>query len=721
MPPQLIRFGLFELHPARRHLHKQGRRIRIQEQPLRVLEILLEEPGKLVTRQELKNRLWPADVYVDFELGLNGAMKRLRLALDDSADNPIFIETVPKSGYRFLAPVEKIPDASDIDSSSGVASSTEYSPLGGSQPPAATTPPPHRPAPSAYSLPRSATRIGVASVLVIILSIAAYLLRPLTPPLQITRVTNLTRSGVARLQENILSDGARIYYHVNDPVQGVHLRQILLNGGEDVPVEGIPADSLVRDLSPDHTTFLGVSIEALRQSRPSPLYAFPVVGGASRRLGNYESNDAAWSPDGNLVAFGRDSKLFIGTADGSGARSIASVPGDVYRPHWSPDGARVRFTVVNPKGETALWEARVDGTAAHALDFHWPGPPMEGYGQWSPDARYYFFTSARDGISNLWVLEERADSLHRLRLDPVRLTAGPISYVRPLPSSDGSKIFALGTESAGELLRYDPARHDFVQYLKGIGADQLNFSHDAAWIAYISYPDGTLWRMHSDGTQRLQLTQPSLHALNPRWSPDGKRILFVARVTGQLPKLFTISVDGGNLEPVLNEAHAQSSPTWSAAGDAIFFGRDPDGENQDLFLYRVDLKTGRAERLEGSNELYAPMSSPDGNTLTAQSASTSHELVLFDLRTHQRRVLSNRRADYPDWSSDSQYVYFNTLMYQQPGLYRVRAADSKIEKIADVPFLSAGSYGFWSGLAPDGSFLVLRSHVQTDVYSLSLH
>ena len=720
MPSQLIRFGLFELHPARRQLHKQGRRVRIQEQPLRVLEILLEEPGKLVTRQELKHRLWPADVYVDFELGLNGAMKRLRLALDDSADNPVFIETVPKSGYRFLAPVEKIPAASDSDPSSGIAASPEYSPVGALRP-AAASPPQDRSSLPAYSLSRSATRIGVATVLAIILAIAAYLLRPLTPPLQITRVTNLTRTGVARPQESILSDGARIYYHVNDPVDGVRLRQILLNGGEDVPVEGVPSDSLVRDLSPDHTTFLGVSIEALRQSRPSPLFAFPVVGGALRRLGDYQSNDAAWSPDGNSVAFGRDSKLFIGRADGSGLHAIAAVPGDVYRPHWSPDGSRLRFTVVNPKGESALWEAPADGTAAHALDFRWPGSPMESYGRWSSDGRYYFFTSARDGISNFWVIEERADWLHRPRVDPVQLTAGPISYVRPLPAPDGSKIFALGTESAGELLRYDPARHDFIQYLKGIGADQLNFSHDAAWIAYISYPDGTLWRMRSDGTQRLQLTQPSLHALNPRWSPDGKRVLFVARVTGQLPKLFTISVDGGNLEPVLNESHAQSSPTWSAAGDAIFFGRDPDGENQDLFLYRVDLKTGRGERLEGSDDLYAPMTSPDGNTLTAQSSSPAHELVLFDLRTHQRRVLSTRRADYPDWSADSQYVYFNTLMYQQPGLYRVRVADSHVEKIADVPFLSAGSYGFWSGLAPDGSFLVLRSRVQTDVYSLSLH
>ncbi|HET9399320.1 MAG TPA: hypothetical protein VFO34_00070, partial [Candidatus Acidoferrales bacterium] len=470
----------------------------------------------------------------------------------------------------------------------------------------------------------------------------------------------------------------------------------------------------------DHTTFLSVSLEAMRESRLSSLYAVPVVGGAQRRLGSYLSTDPSWSPDGNLVAFGHDSQMFVGRADGSGERLVANVSGEVHRPHWSPDGSRIRLTVVSPKGETALWEVGANGSRAHAVDFRWTGPPMEGYGHWSADGRYYFFSSARDGISNLWVVDYGSDWLHRVRVEPVRLTAGPVSFVRPLPSADGSKLFALGTESAGELLRYDPAKHDFVQFLKGIGADQLNFSRDGAWIAFISFPDGTLWRMRLDGSERLQLTQPSVHALNPRWSPDGKRILFVAREAGQLPKLFTISPEGGYPEPVAADTHAQTSPTWSPGGDSIYFGRDPDGENQDMFLYRVNVKSGALERLVGSQDLYAPICSPDGNSLVAQSVTGAHELILFDLRTGQRRVLSDNHADYPDWSADSRFVYFNTLMYKQPGLFRVRVADSKIEKIADVPFLSTGSYGVWSGLAPDGSVLVLRSHVQTDVYALSL-
>jgi len=102
---KLIRFGLFELDLRARELRKQGIRIRLQDQPLQILELLLQRPGELVTREELRNRIWPADTFVDFDKGLYSAMNRLRDALQDSPENPRFIETVPKRGYRFIAPV----------------------------------------------------------------------------------------------------------------------------------------------------------------------------------------------------------------------------------------------------------------------------------------------------------------------------------------------------------------------------------------------------------------------------------------------------------------------------------------------------------------------------------------------------------------------------------------------------------------------------------------
>ena len=101
----VVRFGPFELDPDIRELRKHGQRIRLQDQPLAVLLALLEHHGELVSREKLHERLWAADTLVDFDHGLNNAIKRLREALHDSAINPLFIETIPRSGYRFIAPI----------------------------------------------------------------------------------------------------------------------------------------------------------------------------------------------------------------------------------------------------------------------------------------------------------------------------------------------------------------------------------------------------------------------------------------------------------------------------------------------------------------------------------------------------------------------------------------------------------------------------------------
>src|SRR5205085_12659299 len=104
--PRLIRFGVFELDLRSGELQRQGRKVRLEGQPVQVLICLLESPGELVTREELHRKLWAADTFVNFEHGLNAAVKRLRQALHDSADNPRFVQTLPRRGYRFIAPIQ---------------------------------------------------------------------------------------------------------------------------------------------------------------------------------------------------------------------------------------------------------------------------------------------------------------------------------------------------------------------------------------------------------------------------------------------------------------------------------------------------------------------------------------------------------------------------------------------------------------------------------------
>src|SRR5687767_9048131 len=106
-PMRFIRFGLFEADLQSGELRKDGLKIKLQEQPFRVLTLLLERAGEVVTREELRQKLWSTDTFVDFEHGLNSSVKKLRQALGDSADNPRFVETLARRGYRFIAPVER--------------------------------------------------------------------------------------------------------------------------------------------------------------------------------------------------------------------------------------------------------------------------------------------------------------------------------------------------------------------------------------------------------------------------------------------------------------------------------------------------------------------------------------------------------------------------------------------------------------------------------------
>src|SRR5690349_19428838 len=104
-----VQFGVFELDLRRAELRKQGAKVKLQEQPLKVLQVLLETPGEIVSREELRQRVWPANTFVEFGQGLYSAMARLRDALGDSSENPRFVETVARRGYRFIAPIASAP------------------------------------------------------------------------------------------------------------------------------------------------------------------------------------------------------------------------------------------------------------------------------------------------------------------------------------------------------------------------------------------------------------------------------------------------------------------------------------------------------------------------------------------------------------------------------------------------------------------------------------
>jgi len=188
-------------------------------------------------------------------------------------------------------------------------------------------------------------------------------------------------------------------------------------------------------------------------------------------------------------------------------------------------------------------------------------------------------------------------------------------------------------------------------------------------------------------------------------------------------KIELISRDGGTSTPLLEEPYNQHTPSWSGEGNSVFYTRcfqvDP---NTDCALYRFDLAAKIARKIPGSDGLYFGVLAPEGRHLAAVEVAT-RRIFLVDLLSGRRTQLtrSHPEAAFPIWSDDSQYLYFNDLMSPEPAIYRVHVREAREEKVTDVSFQTEGaSLGFWSGLAPDGSPLLLRNQEQSDVYVLSL-
>jgi Tol biopolymer transport system component len=306
------------------------------------------------------------------------------------------------------------------------------------------------------------------------------------------------------------------------------------------------------------------------------------------------------------------------------------------------------------------------------------------------------------------------------------LTTGPLDYWSPTPSRDGKKIFVVAEQPHGEILRYDTKLRELVPYMNGLSAEQVRFSRDGQWVAYVTYPQGTLWRSKVDGSERLQLTFSPQQAGLPRWSPDGKKILFIAATPTQPFKIYIVSADGGASEQILPQDPVQNDPVWSPDGNSIFFGETPLGQLGALHtngIHILDLKTHMASVIPGTEGLWAPRPSPDGRYLLGVYAD-NQRLMLFDWKTRKTSELARGAVvSWPEWSRDSQYVYFGLGAYA-PGtdsLARVRIADRKVQELKSLRDIrETGFFGSWFGLAPDDSPLILRSNATQEIYALDV-
>jgi Tol biopolymer transport system component/DNA-binding winged helix-turn-helix (wHTH) protein len=690
---KIYEFGEWRLDPAEHLLLRNGFAVPLGPKVFDTLLLLIESAGRLVTKDDFMNRVWP-DSFVE-DLALTQNISQLRKVLGNG-DEPV-IETVPKRGYRFVLPVAVRERAQ----------SPELAPQA--------------------KLPGTRKRLHLnrtvyAPVLGVLLVAVLILANRRPQGLDAANFVQITNDGQAK-QGPIVSDGLRLYFGEGS-MNHHFIAQSSVTGGE-VTTLPIPLQAPdILDLDPKRgELFVGSSGPERTASENSgdvastpPLWIFSVPGGALRRADRGTADAATWSPDGSEMAFVQGAVVYRSRSDGSSAQEVARVPGVGSWLRWSPDGSRLRLTVFDKTtGQSSLWEVLLSAKGAQRLLTDWNQRGSECCGSWTPDGKYFLFQSTHEGRTEIWAGGKQ---------NPVQLTNGQLNSLAPFVSANGRKLYMIGEQLRGELSRYDYKAGQFVPFLSGISAEFVDFSRDRQWVTYVTFPDQILWRSKIDGSDRLQLTSNSARAVFPQWSPDGKRIAFFDVAPGKAGKIFLISSDGGTPEPLLNESRNEIDPTWSPDGTSIAFSYFPVFDRtppNELGILTINVKSRSVQKMAGSDGLWAPRWSPDGHYIVARSTDPLG-LKLYDFRSHRwSRIADNTYVGAMSWSSDGRYIYY-LRRGSDPAILRMQIPDGATELIANLKGVRQTGYrgGFWMGLTPDDSPLVLRDIGTEEIYSLDL-
>lgn len=713
-----VQFGVFEANLSSGELRRSGVRVRLQSQPFKLLAVLLQHPGEVVSREELQLQLWGADTTVDFDHSLGIAVNKLREALSDSAENPRFVETLAKRGYRFIAPVKVVePEIVQlpllqpalpqlaVPSATGIVST------------------PHLPT-------RTSLRIWIVVAFACIFLGLGGILLFRSPSRRPYKVAQVTFSGHVSPNEPDLEslsssagDGTRLYF--SDMDNGNLVLAVALASNGEISHFHLPSEigaPLIGSLAPDGSKLI---VRSHLQAEPEqPLWIVPTLGGNARRVPNVLAHDATWMPDGTRLLVATGSELIVMGVDGSDPHTLFTTPGRAFWLRWSPDGQRLRFTLRDPRHQTSeLWEAAADGSNLHPLLPGWSQPAVECCGNWTPDGEEFVFQSWHNGHNEIWAQRERPWFLRDNK--PRQITNGPLDYGAPSTSSGGHHIYFIGANLQIELLRAEPNSSIFMALDQNLSAAALaEYSRDGQWVAWLNTADGSLWRSRADGSERIELTTPPMRIFRMKWSPDNKHLALMAEEPGKPWKIYLIDSDGGKPVPLLNEDRNEADPDWSADGQSMVFGRLPDrmDSRQPKAIYMLDLGTKQVTQVPGSIGLFSPRLSPDGRYIAAIRLD-QHALLLFDRANGRWTTLTSHGTGDPIWSHDGHALYFQDFLEMGKPIYRITAPAGQIERVATISNLrpiSATDYRLID-LAPGDLPVVSARTSAVNIYTVDLN
>ena len=702
-----VRFGPYTLDLHSGELSRKDRSKILSDQRLTILKVLLRQPNRLVSNAELKLAIWGRFSEVDVDGSLDQILYRLRKDMEDSADEPRYVRRVHGRGAEFVArarferrvaaasleavPVEQVVAAAPALTGERDAGITEVNagPAEVLLRPAAAEPAAASSESIGTDSPARRRRgwLGVAAGLAVVFAgMGFWRLRPaMSVSRDILVATPLTNTVAGKLQP-LVTDGSRLYFtQVNAGVWSIG--EMSTGGGNTETIDtGVPNSDL-SDVSPDGSTLL---VRHLTGSRdlPAPFWVVPLVAGVPQRLGTLDGVDAAWSPDGTHIAVTTRHGVLVTDTQGKLIRRLVTVRGVPWWPRWSPDGARIRFTVSSPEWTSySIWEIHSDGQGLRQLLPGWSRPSRECCGSWSPDGRTFVFQAEHGTpIFQIWALRRGWWPGRKL----IQLTAGDVQFRGPAFSRHGRRIFVRGDLARAEVMRFDPATHAFTRLLNyDLACGATAIRPDGKWIACPEMPEGRLTWRRIDNTGIHDLSDPALQTALPVWSPDGRRIAFMGRHLGHQWRVYIASARTGLFFPLPGRA-GQADPTWSPDGSRLAIGAPlgvPPEASRDLAVYT--LATRKLLDLPGTRGLFEPRWSPNGKTLAALRPGQppgTETVSLYDLGTQQPNDLATIDGGYLNWSHDGRWLYF--LDSSRPHADQVARLDlhGRVQPVAESAF-----------------------------------
>jgi Tol biopolymer transport system component/DNA-binding winged helix-turn-helix (wHTH) protein len=720
-----VRFGPFVADVQTHELWREGVRIKLMGQPFEILAVFLAKPGKLVTREELRSRLWQADTFVDFNHGLNAAMNKLREALCDSADDPRYIETLPRRGYRFIAKVER------LNSSEAVRGSQEAAmPMAS---PELIKPP----VPVAQSEQASNVQVQDQEIF------------------DSFKEQNVRAEVEASVRKRSFWTPALVTAGLLALVVFSALLWFFLEHQDQPEAKEVGRRAamqpvLLTDLA-DPTTDPALSPDGTRVAFRREGYAPGNSGIFVKQIGSQQlwqltNNRAdccpAWSPNGRTIAFSRftDKQHEIYTVSATGGGLVKLYSTGLGPKHgeldWSPDGSDIAFVGESPQGSSSIF--LLSKREAHRISE--PAPLNRDWGPaFSPDGQSLSFVRTtetglpekilvmpsrggesravvtfyngilgppawtRDGQSLIFAsggepVLLRAPVFGGDRVTDIKDAGSPVWHPATARQSDGLAFQRISEAiSVWELNPAHPNQPHGVAVSESGRNEGAQLSPDGKKLAFMSSRTGSLdlWVSNRDGSSPVQVTAMG-DVGSPRWSPDSRSIAFDVgwRHRGTI---FVVDLAGGSPRPLAQGDSDNLVPNWSRDGKWVLFASNRSGIWQ---VWKMPVAGGPAVQVTVHGG-FAAYPSFDGNTIY-YSKTNLPQTEVWQVPTQggvETLVTQVRPESWASWAPTEKGIYF-LAANSRPDVMFFDFATSGVSKVATLDKIP-----FWLTATEDGSAL----------------